>query len=135
MVPSIILVVGSMPLSTSGKVDRRALQSLIVGSHEREGHTAPEGELEEFLAVIWKSLLRVERVSRQDDFFELGADSMTAMRLVTEIAETFSIPFRVQAVFRNPVLHNMALAIEAMQSESQRGTSGDGQVDLEEGVI
>ncbi|WP_377155074.1 amino acid adenylation domain-containing protein [Roseateles sp. UC29_93] len=79
MVPAVIVVLDTLPLNPSGKVDRKALpQPEAASSVEYE---APQGDAELAIAAIWTDLLAVERVGRQDNFFELGGHSLLAIQL------------------------------------------------------
>lgn len=85
MFPSAIQVVDRIPLSDNGKIDRRRLAELMPNDGDapsaRVGEP-PRTDLERRLAVLWAEVLKVPEVSREDDFFELGGDSLVAARLV-----------------------------------------------------
>jgi amino acid adenylation domain-containing protein len=86
MIPAAFAVLDSLPLTPSGKVDRRALPAR---SGERpdleEAHIAPRDELEKRLAHIWERVLGLQSVGIRDSFFDLGGHSLLAVRLVWEI--------------------------------------------------
>ena len=85
MVPSAIVELGTLPLTPNGKVDRKALSALLV-SHEMEvakpepatTFAAPHTPAEKALATIWKEVLSLNRVGVEDNFFDLGGDSLLA---------------------------------------------------------
>ncbi|HRL28618.1 MAG TPA: amino acid adenylation domain-containing protein, partial [Alcaligenes sp.] len=80
MVPSAIVVLDTLPLSSNGKIDRKALpEPQFVGGQD---YKAPQGELETALASIWAQVLGVQRVGRYDNFFELGGHSLLALSLI-----------------------------------------------------
>lgn len=135
MVPGGFIVLDHLPQTPSGKLDRRALPDPHGGSGETgEEYQPPRGEIEQNLASIWEELLRVPRVSRQDHFLEIGGDSLTAMKLIVQIAERFSISLPAQAVFRHPVLHDMANNVAGLIARAQ-GVNSPAMADLEEGVL
>ena len=102
MVPSVLVVLESLPLNANGKVDRKALpEPGFESGHEYE---APQGEVEEALAKIWAEVLGVERVGRHDNFFELGGDSLAALRLQTKLLERLSVRFPLRSCFETPTL-------------------------------
>ncbi|WP_147485177.1 AMP-binding protein, partial [Burkholderia pseudomallei] len=72
MVPSAYVRLDAWPLTPNGKLDRRALPAPADDAYARAEYEAPQGAKEEALAAIWRELLHVERVSRHDNFFELG---------------------------------------------------------------
>ena len=71
MVPSAFVVLEALPLTPNGKLDRAGLPAPDHAAMTTRGYAAPEGETEEALARIWSELLGVERVGREDHFFEL----------------------------------------------------------------
>ncbi|PXW80826.1 non-ribosomal peptide synthase protein (TIGR01720 family)/amino acid adenylation domain-containing protein, partial [Nitrosomonas sp. Nm84] len=82
MIPSAIVVLESLPLNANGKVDRKLLpEPEFVGAG---GYEAPQGEVEELLAAIWRDALGIGQVGRNDNFFELGGDSILSLQIVTK---------------------------------------------------
>ncbi|WP_143192229.1 non-ribosomal peptide synthetase, partial [Paenibacillus helianthi] len=79
MVPAYFIQVERMPLTSNGKVDRKALPLPEEGWMRGNEYVAPQGEMEEQLAEIWKEVLGIEQVGRTDNFFELGGDSIKAV--------------------------------------------------------
>ncbi|SOD42119.1 non-ribosomal peptide synthetase [Nitrosovibrio sp. Nv4] len=82
MLPSAIIVLESLPLNPSGKVDRKALPEPEFAN--TDNYEVPQGEVEEVLAGIWGQVLGVGRVGRHDNFFELGGDSILSLQIVTK---------------------------------------------------
>ncbi|MEU0678185.1 amino acid adenylation domain-containing protein, partial [Streptomyces sp. NPDC006172] len=89
MVPAAFVAVDAIPLTTNGKLDKRALPAPESGLHLRAAgeFTAPRTPDEESVAAVWRSVLGVERVGVHDSFFELGGDSIRAVALVGELRE------------------------------------------------
>jgi hypothetical protein len=85
MIPSVLVEIGSIPLTANGKIDRRALPSVEAGEQLEGQYVAPRNETEARLSEIWQELLGVERVGVYDNFFELGGHSLLAIRLVSTI--------------------------------------------------
>ncbi|MGN7765841.1 condensation domain-containing protein, partial [Paenibacillus sp. 22594] len=83
MVPAYMIQIEQLPVTRSGKLDQRALPEIVAVS-EKE-YTAPKNELEEQLCSIFSEVLGVERVGTQDSFFELGGDSIKAIRIVSKL--------------------------------------------------
>jgi amino acid adenylation domain-containing protein len=111
MLPAVFQPLAALPLTPSGKVDRRALPA-----PERAGSAAstpPATEVERTLAELWRDLLGVERVGREDDFFALGGHSLLATRLASRLRNRFQRELSAQLVFHSPTLSAMALAVEA----------------------
>lgn len=107
-VPVAFVQVPALPLTATGKVDRRALPS----PHDeddgtRDGFTPPAAHNERTLAAIWTRLLGVKRVGLDDNFFALGGDSILSMRLAAA-ARNQGLRLGVQDIFRHPLLRDMA---------------------------
>jgi amino acid adenylation domain-containing protein len=134
MVPGTFVLLESLPLTPNGKLDRRALPAPGAGDDASRHHRAPEGEVEEMIAGIWRQILHVERVGRHDNFFELGGHSLLGMKLITEIANRFRVRLPVIAAFRYPTIQELAKVVESLRSDESEELSSDG-MELEEGVI
>ncbi|WP_018045648.1 non-ribosomal peptide synthetase [Methylobacterium sp. 88A] len=118
MVPAHILVVASLPLTPNGKLDLRALPAPLATSR---GSDTPEGAMEIALAEIWREILDVENVGRDDDFFALGGHSLTAAQLAMRVKQRLGLTVPIRALFEAPTLRGYALA--ATSSEG----AGDGR--------
>jgi acyl carrier protein len=120
------------PLTSSGKVDKRALPVPSAESFSRAEYEAPRGEVEESLARIWQTVLGVERVGRNDNFFELGGHSLHVMRLNGMVAEHLGVEVGVAAVFQHSTITKLAIVIETLRAEEETLNGGD---EFEEGAI
>lgn len=116
MLPAEIILLEEFPLTSHGKLDRKALPTPDGSGLQRCDFEAPQGDLEQALAGIWQELLKVEKVGRQDNFFDLGGHSLLIVLLV-ELLRNRGWEVRVQDVFTNPVLSVLAEVIEAEQSQ------------------
>ncbi len=119
MVPSHIVQLELFPLTSSGKIDKAALP--FPKELANKTFSAPETKTEQLLAEIWSELLLTTKVGREDNFFELGGNSLKAIQLITRLRNEASLQISIEAIFRNPVLQNLALEIKT--------------IGLEEGVI
>ncbi len=86
MIPSVFMRIDALPLTTNGKLDRKALPE-PVWEREQTQYTAPRDELESFLCSVWQSVLGVDRVGIEDDFFSLGGHSILAIQLVHQMSQ------------------------------------------------
>jgi acyl carrier protein len=98
MVPSAFVVLDSLPLSPNGKLDRRALPA-PAEVQLRSRSVAPRTDNERIVAQIWAELLGVEQIGVEDDFFELGGDSILSFRALSRIRGAFGVGLSARAVF------------------------------------
>ncbi|KAF1943906.1 acetyl-CoA synthetase-like protein [Clathrospora elynae] len=126
-VPAIFMPVTRMPMTTSGKLDRKVLRVLASAVPEAQltpfrlagkSGRAPAGHAETTLARLWASVLRLsaDAVGADDSFFRLGGDSIGAMRLVTA-ARKYGVMLSVANVFAQPKLLDMAATAFVLSSE------------------
>jgi amino acid adenylation domain-containing protein len=114
MIPAAFVVLDELPLTPQGKVDRRALPAPdAIHAPSDSDYTAPRTPVEELLAGIWKDVLNVERVSVNDDFFDLGGHSLLVMRLVSRVQAHFGVELPLKLFFESPRLAAQAAQLEA----------------------
>jgi amino acid adenylation domain-containing protein len=125
MVPSAFVMLESLPLTQSGKVDLRALPVPPVDRPDLgQEFVAPRTPVEEMLAgTIFAGVLGVENVGVDDNFFELGGNSLQATQLISRIRSTFHIEIPLRVVFESPTVAGLATAIE----QHQAAQNADGQ--------
>jgi amino acid adenylation domain-containing protein len=116
MVPAAFLFLESMPMTPTGKVDRRALPA--PGSSRPELDTvwtAPRGATEEALARIWGELLGIEGIGAGDSLFELGGHSLLAAQIVTRVREELGVDLPLRDVFEHPTVAALASRIDRLR--------------------
>ena len=106
MVPVAVVVLESLPLTVNGKLDVRALPEPDYQDGDR--YRAPANAVEEILASIYAQVLGVERVGVDESFFDLGGDSILAMRLVAAINTNLGAGLSVHALFDTPTVAQLA---------------------------
>nr|WP_265339547.1 amino acid adenylation domain-containing protein [Mycobacterium marinum] len=107
MVPAAFMVIDELPLTVNGKLDRRALPAPDYTT--TEAYLAPQGPVEEVLASLYAQILGgSDRVSAADSFFDLGGDSLSAMRLIAAANTTLNTSLRVADVFEAPTITALA---------------------------
>jgi len=116
MVPAVFVELPDLPLTPSGKIDRRALPAPPAASAEAAGE-APRGETERTLAAIWSDVLGVDAVTRQDRFFQLGGDSIVALRVVFRAREA-GLALTPRQIFQHPTLAELAAVAERGDREA-----------------
>jgi amino acid adenylation domain-containing protein len=107
MVPAAYMRLERFPLTPNGKVDRRALPAPENEAYGRREYEAPQGEIERAVGRIWEELLGIERIGRQDNFFQLGGHSLMAIRLQNRL-EALGHTLPVDRIFKCPQLLQLA---------------------------
>ncbi|MBZ4570895.1 amino acid adenylation domain-containing protein, partial [Mycobacterium avium subsp. hominissuis] len=118
MVPAAVLVLDALPLTPSGKLDTGALPA--PDYQGPEDYLAPAGAVEEILAWLYAQVLGLpRRVGVQESFFDLGGDSLSAMRLVAAIYNALDIHLPVRAVFEAPSVRSLSQRLNADPAVAQ----------------
>jgi acyl-CoA synthetase (AMP-forming)/AMP-acid ligase II/aryl carrier-like protein len=119
MVPATVSVLEAFPLTSTGKVDRRALPrpQLAVAV----GQVAPRTPAEEGLAAVWREVLRVEQVGVHDNFFALGGDSILSLQVVARVREA-GLRLTPSQIFDHPTIAELAvLGLAGTGGEAEEG--------------
>jgi hypothetical protein len=113
MVPSVFLVLSELPLTESGKVDRKALPAPDTARPDLEStYAAPRTPTEEQLAGLWAEILGLDQVGVSDDFFSLGGHSLLATRLLSRIQASFQVELSLRTFLGAPTVASLAVAID-----------------------
>ncbi|KAF9086686.1 hypothetical protein BGX27_003140, partial [Mortierella sp. AM989] len=110
MVPAAFVRLDALPLTPTGKVDRRALPEPERDAFASQDYEAPEGDTETILAAIWADLLKIERVGRHDNFFMLGGHSLLAVQMI-ECLRRVGLKLSVRALFDTPTLSALSQSL------------------------
>jgi amino acid adenylation domain-containing protein len=114
MMPAAFVLLEAMPLTANGKLDRRALPAYAgVTFGSRDSYVAPRTPVEESLAAIWAEVLKLPRVGVEDNFFEIGGQSLLATQVVSRVRDAFAVELPVRSLFQQPDLAGLAQAVEA----------------------
>ena len=114
MVPSAFVLLDTFPLTTNGKLDRKALPAPDADALARRGYAAPQGAVETAIAAIWQELLKLDKVGRDDNFFELGGHSLLAVKLIERMRQV-DLSADVRVLFGQPTLAALAAAVGGQQ--------------------
>ena len=118
MAPAQFVFLPSIPLTTNGKVDRKALPAPTyghaagTGSSEEKGFAAPHTETEKAIAEIWSKLMKLERIGIHDDFFDFGGHSLMAMKMVSQIEERFGVSLPLADFLEEPTIAGLAKKVQ-----------------------
>src|SRR5262249_35067910 len=123
MVPSLFVMLDTLPLSPNGKVDRRALPAPTdLPSEHQATFVEPRTPLEEILAHIWMRVLGCSQVGIHDNFFELGGHSLLATQVVSHIRQAVNRELPLRALFEAPTIAELAQQIETrIRGEQAQG--------------
>ena len=113
MVPSAFVILERMPVSPNGKLDRKALPAPHPAAYVRRPYQPPTGKVEQSLADIWQSLLRVERIGRDENFFDLGGHSLLAVALAERIRGELGTELPLSAILEAPTIEHLARRMAA----------------------
>ena len=115
MVPNAFVILEALPLTTNGKIDRRALPPPNLDISDK--YVAPSTPIEEILVNIWSEVLKVEKVGINDNFFELGGHSLLATQLVAQIRDRLKIELPLRQLFNTATLAELAQGIEQLKQQ------------------
>ncbi|RUR73747.1 hypothetical protein PCC6912_55240 [Chlorogloeopsis fritschii PCC 6912] len=118
MVPSAIAILDKLPLTPSGKVDRKALPVPSYGSNQ-ENWVAPQTLTEIALANIWSDILGLSQVGIYDHFLDLGGHSLLATQVISRIRNDMQIELPLRCLFESPTIAELAKCVETLQQKPQ----------------
>jgi amino acid adenylation domain-containing protein len=123
MVPTQFIFLDVLPLTPNGKLDKRRLPASEVdmGDQPDEIFQSP---IEEKLASLWGDIMRLKRIGRHDNFFDIGGHSLAAMQLVAKVREHFSVELNIRHIFEEPTLCGLADLIAKKNSEGGDRNAG-----------
>ena len=116
MVPAQLVVLEAFPLNASGKLDRKALP---IPTFEVRDFRAPSGPIEEIVAGAFAQVLGVPRIGADDNFFDLGGNSLTATQLVSRLSAALGTTVPVRLVFDSSTVRELAAAVDAAPSQER----------------
>jgi acyl-coenzyme A synthetase/AMP-(fatty) acid ligase/acyl carrier protein len=129
MLPSAFVELETLPLTPSGKVDRRALPEPEAGARlGRRDVTPPRTPVEELVANIWAEVLKRPQVGIEENFFELGGHSLLAMQVMSRIRKAFEVNLPLRLLFESPTVAGLTTALLGRMLEEPEW------IDLKKGI-
>jgi acyl carrier protein len=121
MVPSYYVKLESIPLTSNGKVDRKNLPDPEGTGLKQAEYVAPSTDTEKHLIKLWSEVLGVEEsaLSIKADLFDLGGNSLNAIRLITRIHRSLAVRLMISDLFLHPELQSMARLIESLNGSNE----------------
>lgn len=121
MVPSVCVILDSLPLTPSGKTDRRALPAPNLVQGDQPANLVAGGTpVEELLSVIWQQVLGRETAGLDESFFDLGGHSLLATQAISQVRQVFGVEVSLRQFFEEPTIASLAAAISQLQREENR---------------
>jgi acyl carrier protein len=120
MVPAAIVLMEAIPLTPNGKVDRAALPAPCERPRIATAYAEPETDLERAVASLWEEVLGVENIGVNDNFFDLGGDSLLGMRLMAALQDTFGIELPLRDLFTSSTLRELCATLRASEHQAGR---------------
>lgn len=131
MIPAAFVTLTALPLNPNGKIDRKALP-IPDFQPEASHYLAPQTEMEIAIAQIWAEVLQIEKAGVNDNFFDLGGHSLSAIRVMTRLQETFSVALSLRSLFQFPTIEALASQLEALLYVQGAKTNQDLDTEYEE---
>src|SRR5436305_10254571 len=120
MVPSAIVTMETLPLSSHGKVDRKGLPA---PEWHREGvneTVLPASLEEEMMEGIWVEVLKLEKIGTGENFFELGGHSLLATQVMARVRSVFGVEMPVRTLFEKPTLSAFTAALKKLRNQGRQ---------------
>ncbi|HEV3096663.1 MAG TPA: phosphopantetheine-binding protein, partial [Candidatus Dormibacteraeota bacterium] len=112
MVPAMMVAMPALPVTTNGKVDRRALPAPEAARAAQDDETQPRTLIEARVSEMVSALLQVDRVAGDENFFMLGGHSLMGAQLLVQVHETFGVELPLRTLFEVPTVSGLSLEIE-----------------------
>jgi acyl carrier protein len=111
MLPHAFVPLHALPLTSNGKLDRKSLPPPELEHYSTRKYAEPSGGVEERVAAIWRELLNVEKIGRDDNFFDLGGHSLIILLACSRIRSVFEVSLPLSELFAAPTIRSLAAKI------------------------
>lgn len=115
MIPFYFRLLDKLPLTSNGKINRKALPDPLTDEMDAGAYEAPKTDLEIKIAGIWTSILNIDKLGLKDDFFTMGANSLSVGAFVNRFQRETDFSISIRTVFMHPNIESLAAEIEKMQ--------------------
>ncbi|KAG0004747.1 hypothetical protein BGZ80_005566, partial [Entomortierella chlamydospora] len=122
MIPAAFVRMDVFPLTTNGKLDRRALPEPSSDAFASQGYEAPQGEIEKTLAAIWSDVLKVDQIGRHDNFFMLGGHSLLAVQMIERLHRV-ELNLSIRDLFETPTLSALSQSLNKHHIDAMAPTN------------
>ncbi|MCU0288957.1 MAG: AMP-binding protein, partial [Acidobacteria bacterium] len=119
MVPNYFVQLDQIPLTSNGKVDKKALPLPKMNVTKVEtNYVAPTTEEEKTITNIWEEVLEIDKIGIHDNFFELGGHSLTAITLVSRMHKDLNVQLPLSELFKTPTIRELSNYIKTLVKEN-----------------
>jgi amino acid adenylation domain-containing protein len=119
MVPSLLVNLERVPLTSNGKVDRKALPKPDAARQLTEEYIAPRNEIEQQISDIWAQVLNLEKIGILDNFFDLGGYSLLAIQVIARLRKAFQVEILLSHLFELPTVAELSNRVETLHWAAQ----------------
>jgi amino acid adenylation domain-containing protein len=119
MIPSFFVPLAALPLTSNGKIDRKALPMPEAVRPRAEGFVAPRNPVEQQIAKIWSTVLGFDGIGVHDNFFTLGGHSLLATQVVARVAEEVHVELPLGILFDKPTIAELAEAVSGASADAE----------------
>jgi len=119
MIPVAFAAIDQFPLTSNGKVDHTALPIVQLVRVNDVAYITPETPQQIAISKIWVELLGIEKTGLQDNFFDIGGDSLLATQFVTRVKHSLNVEISIRNIFENPLLVDISLLVSKIQKDEK----------------
>jgi amino acid adenylation domain-containing protein len=119
MIPSGFCIIEKMPLTPSGKIDRKALPEEPLSQIRTKTFVAPQSDLEKAIASVWKELLHINEVDVNDSFFDIGGDSLVVVFVANKLNDLLGLKISAVTIFEYPTLKGLSELLSKMNQSKE----------------
>ncbi len=121
MIPEVFVVADRILLTNNGKPNRKAIKEVLKEQQTHTSAEAPVGEIEKAIYQVWSEVLETEDISREDNYFRLGGDSLKAVTIITKLEERLNIPveWNTNFLYKAPTIHALGDLISQSMEEME----------------
>lgn len=124
MIPTTFVMLQSFPKSGDGKIDRRALPIPIRETGEEEPYARAHSEIERVILNTWRKVLGLNQIEINQNFFEIGGDSLALIRVYRELPEILTQDLQILDLYRHPTIHDLAHYFEGREEDLAISSTG-----------
>ncbi len=125
MIPSRLCLVETFPLTPSNKIDKKRLPDPFKQGMGKAGSDPPQSAVEYNIHAIWCDILKFDSLSVEDNFFECGGHSLTAIQVINRINDRFGIELSVNTLFQNPTIRELSQLVDSIKTNTRPSVRHD----------